>query len=75
MPLGIGIQQISRSGDRHLFANAAHHILQRPAIGLVVMHIIGRQDRRAIGLRHPVEPLDPRRIVSPIQIARRDMAE
>ena len=74
VPLGIGVEQIARSRQRHLLADAAHHVLQRAAIGGVVEHVVGGEDRQAMRLGHAVQSLDPRQIVAAIKMRRRDMA-
>ena len=75
MPLGIGVEEITRGRDRHFLADAGDDVLQRAAVGDMVMDVVGGEDRAAVRPRHPVEPLDPRRIVAAIEPARRDMAE
>ena len=75
VPLGIGIEQIAGVGDRHLLADAGDDVLQRPAVGRMIMDVVGRKDRAAVLLRQPVEPLDPRIVVAAIEPARRDMAK
>ena len=75
MPLGIGVEQIARGRDRHLLADAGDDVLQRAAVGRVIMDVVGGEDRAAVRPRDPVEPLDPRRIVAAIKPARGDMAQ
>ena len=75
MPLGIGIEQIAGGGDRHFLADAGDDVLQRAAVGRVIMDVVGGEDRAAVCLRDPVEPLDPRSVVAAIEPARRDMAQ
>ena len=48
MPLGIGVEQIAGIGERHFLADAAHHVLQRAAVGRVIMDVVGRQDGAAV---------------------------
>ena len=75
MPLGIGVEEIARGRDRDLLADAGDDVLQRAAVGGVIMDVIGGEDRAALATRDPVEAFDPRRIVAAIEPARRDMAK
>ena len=75
MPLGVGVQQIAGVGDGRLLADAGDDVLQRPAVGRVIMDVVGGEDRAAVGLRDAVQPLDPRIVVAAVKPARRDMAK
>ena len=75
MPLGVGVEPIAGGPDRHFLADAGDDVLQRPAIGRMVMDIVGGEDRAAVRARQPIQPLDPRRVVAAIKPARRGMAE
>ena len=57
MPLGIGIEQIASARDRHFLADAGDDVLQRPAVGRVIMDVVGGEDGAAVPARQPVEPL------------------
>ena len=70
---GIGLQEPPGAGDGHALPNAGHHVLQRAAVGGGVKHVIGGEDRQAVTLRHPVQPVDPRPVIAAIEVARRDM--
>jgi len=41
--LRIGFQALADGIDRGLFANAGQHILQGPARGMVIQHLVGGQ--------------------------------
>ncbi len=69
VPLGIGLQQQAGPGHRGLVADRGHHVLQRAALGRVVKHIIGGEDRQAVCARHGIERLDPGNVVAAIEIA------
>ncbi len=75
VPLAIGIEQIAGAGQGHFLADAGHHVLQRAPLGCVIMDIIGGEDRAALGPRDPVEPLDPRHIVTAIEMCRGEVAQ
>ncbi len=73
VPLGVGIEQISCGRDRHLLADTGDDILQRPAVGCVIMDVIGRKDRATMLLCEPVETLDSRSVAAVVEPACRDM--
>ena len=72
MPLGIGIEQVTGGRDRHLLADAGDDVLQRPALGRVIMNVVGGEDGAPMLACQPVEPLDPGIVVAPVKPARRD---
>ena len=41
--LGVGEQQGCRLGDPRMLADAGDHVLQRPAVGVVVVDVVGRE--------------------------------
>ncbi len=47
MPLRIGETAVAELGDRDAVADRGQHVLQRPARGVVVMHVVGRDERQA----------------------------
>src|SRR5690606_17470282 len=47
----VGCELQTRLMDGHTFADASEHILQRPALGDMVEHVIGRHERRARAFR------------------------
>jgi hypothetical protein len=51
MPLGIRFEQTAGRIDGDVLANAGHYVLQRPAFGHVIKHIVHRneRDQRAFG--------------------------
>ena len=59
MPLGIGFQKPARLLQRAVLADAGDDILQRPAFGRVIEHVVDgdQRDERAVGdvlqLRQP----------------------
>ena len=75
MPFGIGVEDVAGGFERHLFADAGHDVLQRAAVGGVVVDVVGGQDGAAVGARHPVEPLDLREIVAAIAVGGGDVVE
>ena len=44
---GIGLEPLADRLDRGLLADAGEHILQRPARGMVIQHLVGREQRHA----------------------------
>jgi hypothetical protein len=40
VPLGIGLEQLSRIGDGHALADAGHHILQVALFGRMIEHVV-----------------------------------
>ena len=75
MPFGIRVQQETGPGDRRLLADAGDDVLQRPAVGRVIMDVVGRNDRAAIRPRQPVETLDPCLVAAAIKVGSRDVAK
>ncbi len=68
MALGVGLQPRPGFGQGDVLADAAHHVLQRAALGRVVEHVVGGQQLRArrLGdLRQPVQPSRVGRAVPP----------
>ncbi len=69
--LGIGFKTFANEVDGGLLANAGEHILQRAAGGMVIQHLVGRQQRHAGGGRDPLQPRQPALVVTAIQQAGR----
>ena len=66
--LGVRVQEKAGFRNRCLFADAGHHVLKRPLLRRVIVDVVGRQDRAAVGPRHPVEPLDPGDVATAVEI-------
>ena len=45
MALGIGFEPLADGVDRGLLADAGQHVLQRAARGMVIQHLVGREQR------------------------------
>ena len=45
MALGIGLETAADALDRGLLADAGQHILQHPLLGMVIEHVVGRDQR------------------------------
>ena len=57
-----------------MLADAGQHVLQRPALGDVVEHVAGRDQRRAAARGEPGQRLDAGGIVAAIAVLRREIA-
>ena len=72
MALGIGFEPPADGVDRRLFADAGEHILQRTARGMVIQHLVGREQRHAGGGRQPMQPRQAALVVAAIEQACRE---
>ncbi len=63
MPLGMSLQETAGLAQGGVLADAAHHILEPPPVGVVVEDVVDRQERRAGGFRRvpPAVPAAARR--------------
>ena len=68
---GIGLQPPADGVDRGLLANAGEHILQRTARGMVVQHLVGREQRHPGLCRKMMQPRQPPLVIAAIDQARR----
>ena len=75
MALGVGLEPEARPVDRRMLADAGQHVLQGPALGDVVEHVAGRDQRCPAGGGEPGQRLDARRIVAAIEMLRGEIAE
>ena len=67
----IGFKTLADGVDGGLLANAGQNILQRAARGMVIQHLVGRQQRHAGGRGDAMEPHQTAPVVAAIQQARR----
>ena len=69
MPLGIGLQKSARLLQRSMLANAGDDILQRPAFGHMIKHVIhgDQRNKRAVG--HVPELCQPAAVIAAIKQA------
>ena len=74
IPFRIGFQQKPRGLNRHAFADAGHHILQRSARRCVVKNIIGGKDRQTVGFGQSIKTNNPPAVVAAIEVGGGDMA-
>ena len=75
VPLTIRVEQMPRLRHSRLVPDCGHHILQRTALGCVIMDIIGRQQFQPVRPRQSIKPVDPRLIITKITIMRRQIAQ
>ena len=66
MALGVGEQEGCRVGDPGMLADAGDHVLQRPAVGMVVVDVVGRERLDAGLVRQSGEPREPPCVVAGI---------
>ena len=71
MAFRIGFKTLADSIDGGFLANAGENILQRAARGMVIQHLVGRQQRHAGGCGHALEPPKTPLVVAAVQKARR----
>ena len=69
MALGIGLEPLADRLDRRLLADAGQHILQRTARGMVVQHLVGREQRHLGRRREPMQPRQTAPVVAAIEQA------
>ena len=69
MTLGIGVEDCASTRNRGLMADRGHDIVQRAALGAMVMHIIARQNGKAMRFGQSVKPSDAGDIIAAIKIA------
>ena len=67
--LGIGFQPAADRVDRRLLADAGQHVLQPAAGGMVVQHLVGREQRHLGGERQTMQPRQPAPVVAAIDQA------
>ena len=48
VPLGIDVEQRARLADGAVLADAAHHVLQHPPLGDVVLHVVGGDELQLV---------------------------
>ena len=70
MALGIGGEAKPGLGDRAVLADAGQHILQRPPLGDVVEHVVGRDERQPGLVGDRGEAGEAPRIVAAIEMLR-----
>ncbi len=70
VPLGIGFEAEARFWKRAFFPNAGEHVLQGAAVGRVVEHGTGGDQRRARALPELGEGLDAGAVVAAIGMPR-----
>ena len=75
MALGAWFQPEAGGGQGAFLADAGHHVLQGPPRGFVVEHIVGGENAETVGGGEPVEAVDPRPVLAPVETGRRDMAK
>ena len=69
MALGIGLEPPADGVDRRLLADTGQHVLQRPAGGMVVQHLVGREQRHFCRARQAMQPRQPALVVAAIEQA------
>ena len=67
MGLGIGLERQPAVGHRQVQACGRQQVLQRLARARVHQHIAASHQRQADQLGHPRQPLEPQRVVRPVQ--------
>ena len=55
MALGIRFEEPAGIADRPVLADAGDHVLERPAFGRVVEHVVGGEERHAVVAGDAVE--------------------
>ena len=75
VPLGIGMEQVPGLGDGGLVADRGHHILQRTPLGLMIMHVVGGEQRQPVGFGQRIEPVDPRDVIAGVEVGCGEMAQ
>ncbi len=65
--LGIGGEAASRRVDRQVLADAGEHVLQFAPIGVMIEHIIDRNQRHAGLPRHYGAPGEPRTVIAAVE--------
>ena len=69
MALGIGLQPGGRRLDGGLLADAGQHVLQRAARGMMVQHLVGREQRHLRREREAMQPRQTAPVVAAIEQA------
>ncbi|MCC2666077.1 MAG: hypothetical protein K0S35_3999 [Geminicoccaceae bacterium] len=72
--LGIRFEAEARLVDGAVLADAGQHVLERPALGDVVEHVAGREERRAAAGGELGQSLDPGGIVAAVAVLCREIA-
>ena len=75
MPFRIGGQQMPCLGNLGLVPDRRHHILQRALVRGRIVHVVGREQTEPICSGQRIEPLDPRNVVTAVEVAGGDMAQ
>src|ERR1700674_2309258 len=70
MPLGIGLQPAAGGLDRHKLADAGDDVLQRPPLGRVIEHVVGRDQRSECVAGDLGEARQPAFVVAAVEYAR-----
>jgi hypothetical protein len=73
MALGVREQALAGVVDRAALADAGQHVLQRPARGEMMVHVVGRQQRRARRARDRGQVGKALRVVAALQMADGEM--
>ncbi len=68
--LGIGFEPPADGVDGGFFADARQHVLQRTAGGMVVQHLVGREQRHLGGKRDAMQTRQPAPVVAAVKEAR-----
>ena len=71
--LGVGVEPQARLVDRRLLAHAGEHVLQRAAVGRVIEHVAGGNERRRAAIRERGKGGDARAVVAAIGVACREI--
>ena len=73
MTLGIGEETPPDLVNGAMFADASQHVLQGPALGHVIMHVVGRDEADAKAVRKLSECRNPPRISGTIKMVGREI--
>ena len=75
VPFGIGLEQMPGPRHRGLVPDRGHHILQGAAMGGVVEHVVGGEDREAVGFGESIEGFDPGNVAAGVETTGGDVAQ
>ena len=65
---GIGGQPPAGVVDAAMLADTGQHVLQRPAVGAVIEHVVGGHQRQAVPAGQGGQPGQPLAVVTAIQV-------
>ncbi len=74
MPLGIGEQAEPGLVERHMLADAGEHVLERPALGRVVVHVVGGDERQPARFAQARECREPHAVIAAIKALRGEIS-